>query len=170
LNLQHIDVISHSIDDIDGVEEIQSSGVGIEREVIHAAFNSFQRNSAEMALWFIPHADGHSMLATTHSMSTAAFVPASRKRSLAILRALSALLLLHGLAPTPLDPVLLHFFVHECNLHSIHPQFLSEWHPELCHTIKEWIRIGPSGDVRPFESHFCTYHDSTVSISDTFSV
>jgi hypothetical protein len=79
--------------------------------------------------------------------------------------ALAALLLIHGIAPYPLDPVVLHFFIHNCDLHAIHPSFLSEWHPELCCIIQDWINMGSSGDPTPFQSHFASYHDLQVSTS-----
>jgi hypothetical protein len=140
-------------------EIVLSFGEGVEREVIHAAFQSYLQDAAR---WFTARADGHSTLATTYSMSSAQSLSAGRRRDLLVLGALTALSLVHGIAPCPLDPVLLHFIVHKCNLHSILPGFLGEWHPELRRTLLDWIEGGPTGDITAFEAHFITYHDLQV--------
>jgi len=64
---------------------------------------------------------------------------------------------------TPLlDPVLLHFFIHDCQLESIHLGILGEWHPDLKQTIQNWVNLSHDGDPIPFQMHFSTYHDLQV--------
>lgn len=62
----------------------------------------------------------------------------------------------------PLDPVLLHYFVHDCDLNSIHADIMEEWHPELKQTISNWLSLGPDDDISGFRDHLATYHDKQV--------
>jgi hypothetical protein len=140
-------------------QTVRSLGDGVEREVIHMLFEKFRRAGSQ---WFTPRADGHSTLATTNTMSSARYISRSRLRHLGLLGAITALSLLHGMAATPLDPVFLHFLIHECNIASIHEGMLSEWHPELRQTISRWIEVGPHADITEFQTHFAIYHDIQV--------
>lgn len=63
-----------------------------------------------------------------------------------------------------LDPISLHFLLHDCDLHSIHPGILGEWNPVLKQTIINWINIGSGGDPTPFQSHFVVFRDAQVRI------
>lgn len=83
---------------------------------------------------------------------------------MSILGAITALCLIRGMSTFPLDPVLLQFLIHDCDLHSIHPALLGEWHPELKQTISAWIALGPHGDAAPFQGFFATYYDRQASI------
>jgi hypothetical protein len=143
-----------------GNEYIRSFGDGIERETSWALFEAFRNQSSQ---WFLQRMDNHASVATTHPLSSSQYVPSSRLRNLQILGAISALLLVQGIAPSNLDPVMLNFFVHSGDLHCIHPTWLGEWHPRLRATILGWINMGASGDLAPFQSHFASYHDMEVS-------
>lgn len=87
--------------------------------------------------------------------------------------AIIAVCLLCGVS-VPLDPVVLHYFINGCDLHSIHPQILGEWHPTLKKTIMEWLDVGPHGDVGAFQGHFAIFHDMQVRtefcFANTFSL
>lgn len=119
---------------------------------------------SEIIRWMTPRADGCYSIAITQSLSTARSIPASRLKALAVFGATTALCILRGVSAHPLDPVLLHYFIHDCDLHSIHQQILAEWHPDLKQTIENWQRAGPQADVMAFQSHFATYHDTQVHI------
>lgn len=113
--------------------------------------------------WFIEHGDKFLTIAVSHSLTLSWFVPLAHKRGMSILGAISALSLLWGKSAGPLNPVFLHFAIHECNLHSIHASILGEWHPDFKQTLTNWIDMGPAGDLMPFQSHFATFHDTQVS-------
>lgn len=136
-----------------------SSSERVEREAIKVAFDSYVRDQSQ---WFLPRLDGHSSIAATASMLSPASVSSTRKRHLSILGALAALLLIHGLPCSPIDPVLLQFFVHWCDLRSIHPMFLGLWHPSLRQLLSDWISVGPAGDIARFQGHFASFHDIQV--------
>jgi len=70
--------------------------------------------------------------------------------------------LIRGMSTMPLDPIVIHFFIHDCDIHSIHPAILGEWHPRLRQTISDWLRLGPHGNPAPFQEHFATFHDLQV--------
>lgn len=139
---------------------MRSLGEGIEREVIHTILEQYRLNAGE---WFMPHADGYSTLALMHPLSIARHTPVSRLRNLSILGAVTALSLIHGMATVPLDPVFLYFFVHDCNISSIHPNIVGEWHPELKRTIYNWLEVGSHGDISQFRDYFASYHDLQVT-------
>ena len=113
--------------------------------------------------WFIEHGDKFLTIAMSHSLTSSWFVPLAHKWGMSILGAILALSLLWGKSAGLLDPVFLHFAIHECNLHSIHTGILGEWHPDFKQTLTNWIDMGPAGDPMPFQSHFVTFHDTQVS-------
>jgi len=80
-----------------------------------------------------------------------------------VLGAATALCIINGISINPIDPVLLHYFVHNCDINSIYPALLAEWHPELKKTISDWINLGPDGDLGPFQAHFATHNDIQVA-------
>jgi hypothetical protein len=127
---------------------------------------AFQEFRDEPTKWFLPCQDGHVTIAPTPStISTSRSLArgsSARCQSLATLGALTSLLIINGIAPVPLSPVLLHYFIHGSDLNAIHPALLSNWYPTLCQLIQDWLAIGPTGDPAPFESHFITYHDMQV--------
>ena len=138
-----------------------SLGDGVEWEVVQTVFGDFNKAGSE---WFIPHANGFLTLATSHCLTSSRFVSLGRKRNMSILGAITALSLVQGMSASPFDPVLLHFFVHHCDLHSIHPGILGEWHPILKWTVTDWINMGPGGDATPFQPHFTMFRDTQVRV------
>ena len=140
-------------------DDIVSSGPGIEREVMYTVYHQFEMAAEQ---WFMPRADNLATLATSHSIATARYVPAARLSDLSILGAIVAILLIHGIAPARLDPLVLQYFIYDCDLNSIHPILLSEWHPDLHSTITQWIQMGPNGNIDGYRGHFATYHDISV--------
>ena len=68
----------------------------------------------------------------------------------------------HSISAALLDPLALHFFTHDCNIHTIHPTLLTDWHPTFKQVISNWIDLGPNRDPGPFQSHFVSYHDLQV--------
>lgn len=150
-----------STEEEDGIETTRSLGDGIEREVVHTIFEQYRRTTAQ---WFVMHDDGHATLATTHSFKNSRFVPQSRLRAMSILGAITVMCLIRGMSASPIDPVLLHYFAHDCDLHSIHPALLAEWHPTLKQNLSDWIELGPQGDVTSFRGIFASYCDVQVSL------
>ena len=102
----------------------------------------------------------------------AQYVPDAWKRDLSILGAVVAMCLIHGMSAAPLDPVLLHFFIHKSDLHSIHPGILGEWHPSLKQLVSDWITLGPHGNANTdaFRTHFLMYQDLQVSFIISLSL
>ncbi|KAF8893501.1 hypothetical protein BD779DRAFT_1669784 [Infundibulicybe gibba] len=143
----------------DGLEQIRSLGDGIEREVIYTAFHKYLQSPSQ---WFLPRAGDFSTVATCHSLATAIYLAPARRQGLLLLGALTGLFLIHGMAPAPLSPVLLHYFIHGCDLNAIHEGVLGSWYPELHHTIRSWLDAGAGGDTREFQTHFATFHDMQV--------
>jgi hypothetical protein len=114
-----------------GWDGVQSMGEGIEREVLQTAFQEFQDHPT---MWFLQRQETHSSLVTLglqrrQESSTSPMTQRSIK--LSVLGALTSLLLLNGVPPVPLSPVLLHYFIHDSDLNSISPDLLGNWYPDL---------------------------------------
>jgi hypothetical protein len=135
-------------------------GEGIEREVLQTAFQEFQDHPT---VWFLQRQDTHSSLMTLGLQRRQESSTTQRSIKLSVLGALTSLLLLNGVPPVPLSPVLLHYFIHNLELNSISPDMLGNWYPDLGKLIQDWIATGPNGDIEAFASHFITYHDIQVS-------
>ncbi|KAH8096921.1 hypothetical protein DFH11DRAFT_1526941, partial [Phellopilus nigrolimitatus] len=140
--------------------EAFSHGQGIEREAIFLAFSEFTRHDSQ---WLLPRCDDMSTIKTLVSGANSRWVSPSRLQNMKRFGAIVAFMIISGQAPSPLDPCLLHFIAHGCNIHSLHPSFVGEWHPELRANIHRWKEMGPSGDVAAFEYHFASYHDMQAS-------
>ena len=113
-------------------------------------------------MWFLQRQDGHSSLFTLGLQRRQQSPPSQRSIKLSILGALTALLLLYGIPPIPLSPVLLHYFIHDSDLNSITRNLLGNWYPDLGRLIQDWIDAGPDGNIESFAGHFMTYHDTQV--------
>lgn len=137
-------------------------GEGIEREVFQTLMAQYLQEQA--AQWLSPRADGFSTLATSHSLEMASFIPKSRLENMSVFGAVIALCLLRGVSVPPIDPVVIHFFIHDCNVHSLHPDIIGEWHPSLKKTITDWLNTGPDNDVTSFQDFFATYFDLQVGV------
>ena len=87
--------------------------MGIEREVF---VNLFQQYMDHYAQWFSPSTDGYATLATSLPLAASENVSADRKADMAVLGTIVAMFLIRGISTVPLDPLLLHFFTHNCNL------------------------------------------------------
>ena len=135
-------------------------GEGIEREVLQTAFQEFQNHPT---IWFLQRQEDHASLMTLGLQRREESSTTQRSIKLSVLGALTSLLLLNGLPPVPISPVLLHYFIHDSDLNSITPDLLGNWYPNLGKLMQEWIAAGPNGDIGVFSSHFSTYHDTQVS-------
>lgn len=135
-------------------------GSGIEREVLLLAFQHYRDGGAR---WFTPRMDGFSSITVSQSLASARYIAPQRLRDLRCLGALTALLLINRMPPTPLDPLLLQFLIYDCSLHAIYPALCAEWHPELHGLIQSWLALGPEGDISAFQAHFVSYHEHEVS-------
>ncbi|KAK7025633.1 hypothetical protein R3P38DRAFT_2529661 [Favolaschia claudopus] len=137
-----------------------STGIGVEREVVHALYRSFAQRPEK---YFVPREGGWHGIATTISMSQRFLVSDVRLRELKILSAVLMLMLLHGMAPDIVSPALFQFAFHGCDLNALTHVFLVEWYPVLSLLINDWLRTGPTGDLRRFRSHFATHHDVQIA-------
>ncbi|KAJ7231678.1 hypothetical protein B0H12DRAFT_207248 [Mycena haematopus] len=139
---------------------VVSTGPGVEREVVYTAFQCF---SSHNGVWFLSRFDGRCSIATTLPLDMASFVNADRRITLTVLGCLTALLLIHGIAPDPLSPALIQYAANGCDLQSLTREFVGEWHPELKALLDLWVTTGPTGDISSFQPHFSIYHDMQIA-------
>ncbi|KAF7367181.1 hypothetical protein MSAN_00978000 [Mycena sanguinolenta] len=137
-------------------ENFLSTGEGVEREVIFTAFSEF---TSHAGTWFLPRFDSRCSIATTMSLAASSLVNTHRRDSLVVLGCLTALMLIHGLAPEPISPALLQYAANKCDIRSLTREFVGEWHPDLRAMLDSWINMGPTGDLTRFQQHFSIYHD-----------
>lgn len=119
----------------------------------------FQRYLNDRAKWFVTRADGYSTLRILHSASSSRYVSPKRLRGLTKLGAICALLIVSGRAPLPLDPSIFQFLIHDKNFASLHEAFVTEWHPQIKLSLKDWNEAGPTGDLTPFRGLLASYLD-----------
>ncbi|KAF8155360.1 hypothetical protein K438DRAFT_356827 [Mycena galopus ATCC 62051] len=134
-----------------------ASGPGVEREVLFAAYTK-----ALEAVSLLQREDGFSTLRLLFA-SPEIPVPESHLRAVRRLGAICALMLISGQGPAPLDPCIFQFFIHDANLHALHPTFIGEWHPSLRNRLNDFLDLGPEDDLTPFASDFATYLDTEPS-------
>ena len=140
---------------------VLSVGEGIERETIYLAFDKYR---TEATKWFIPRSDSYSTIATSHSLSLHFNASTTRLEALSVLGALTGLMLVYGVAPTPISPALVQFLLHGCDLQSLTPSFIQEWFPSLHRTLMGWNTASHRESIDAFDSHFQLFHDFPVFI------
>lgn len=138
-----------------------SLGSGVETEVLHLLWQDVLSKSGQLLL---ERADDRATVATSCTMVTSRHaVSEVRLKELTYMGALIALLLIHSIPPEPFNPVVLQYFIYNCDFRSLTRELVAEWHPELRRLLEEWLHVGSQGDLRPFASHIVTYLDRQVS-------
>ncbi|PPR06478.1 hypothetical protein CVT24_002564 [Panaeolus cyanescens] len=136
-----------------------SLGHGVEIEAVHLALEKYRR---QRGLWFAPAADNYSSISVSHTLLPA-HVSQSRLEGLGVLGALVALSLCYGIAPEPLSPSSIQFYLNDCDFQSLSASFIAEWSPLLYHTVQQWLGTEFSdNNLQNFQSHFASYHDAEV--------
>ncbi|KAJ6467428.1 hypothetical protein C8R45DRAFT_1106169 [Mycena sanguinolenta] len=143
-----------------------SSGEGILREVYHIALQKTMESGQQ---WLTPRADGKLSLLSVRSAGFGPHTFGPRQRMIGIAGAMWALVMIRGLAVDPVDIALLQFLFNDCDLNSLHPAFIAEWHPAVKAVCDAWKRAGPTGSVLTplIASHVGTYLGiETSSLAD----
>lgn len=112
--------------------------------------------------FFAEALDNFCTLRIQNPAAAASAVSTQRLKDMKKLGALVGLMVLGCLKPGRIEPLFIHYLVHDCNFHSLTQELVADWHPDLANLIKRWIQTGPSGDIHPFESHLMSYHDIQV--------
>ena len=149
---------------------IQTIGHGLERDVIYSAFNGYIRSFTK---WFMPRFDNRASLQMSCGFwraISAGVISEARILDMKKLGAICALMLIHGICPEPLKPLIFQFIIHNGDFNSLHRGLVQEWHPELLDLITRWLAVGPTGSLEPFRLHFAIYHDMDVSSSIQLSL
>lgn len=141
---------------------VQTLGIGLERDVLSAAFNRYISSSAT---WLSPRYDGRASIQTSCVIwrALSGLIPDVRIQSMKVLGVICALMLIHGICPEPLNPLIFQFIIYDCDFGSLHQALIQEWHPTLFTLINTWLETGPEGSLEPFRGHFASYHDLDVS-------
>ncbi|KAJ7511954.1 hypothetical protein B0H11DRAFT_2371466 [Mycena galericulata] len=149
-----------------GSRSIVSSGEGILREVYQVAL---QKTFASGRQWLTPRADGKLSLLFIRLVGFGSGTFGPRQRMISIGGAMWSLMMIRGLAVDPIDTALLQLLFHECDLHSLHPTFIAEWHPVVKTVCDSWKAAGPSGNINTplIASHLATYNDIEMASVET---
>ncbi|KAF8173862.1 hypothetical protein K438DRAFT_1850161 [Mycena galopus ATCC 62051] len=136
-------------------------GDGVRREVITAAL---QRYLTEETSWLQRGEEEVLTFRTLFSVtSSSLLVPASRLLGFKRLGAICALHHIFGQSLDSISPAIFQYIIHRCNLDGITPAFTSEWFPELSHLLRTFLETSETGDLRPFQMHFVSFHGVEVS-------
>ena len=110
---------------------VQTIGHGLERDVIYTAFNGYIRSFGK---WFMPRFDNRASLQMSCGFwraISAGVISEARILDMKKLGAICALMLIHGICPEPLNPLIFQFIIHNGNFNSLHRGLVQEWHLEL---------------------------------------
>ncbi|KAJ3507940.1 hypothetical protein NMY22_g16775 [Coprinellus aureogranulatus] len=147
---------------IDGQPGTPSSvGEGIEREVTWLLFQKYANE--QQAAWFAPRLGEGCSPQIAYPFVSESRIPDSRIIGMKKLGAACALLMIQGLTPHPMDPTVFQFIIHGCNLHSLTPGFVGEWHPEFKNELAQFLSLGPQDDISRFEYLFISYLNSSIA-------
>jgi len=72
-------------------------------------------------------------------------------------------MLIHGMCPEPLNPLIFHFIIHNGDFNSLYQALIQEWHPGLFDLINRSLATAPQDSLEPFREHFASYHNIDVS-------
>ncbi|KAK7012389.1 hypothetical protein R3P38DRAFT_3279919 [Favolaschia claudopus] len=135
---------------------VVSSGEGIMREVLYAAFQKTLETSDQ---WLTTRADSSLSLLSIRSAGFGTFSSGPRQRMIGIGAAMWSLLMIKGLAPYPISVGLLQFLLNDCDFNSLTRDFLSVWHPLVRAVGDSWVEAGPTGDISTptVRSHLAAY-------------
>ncbi|KAJ8094089.1 hypothetical protein PM082_023297 [Marasmius tenuissimus] len=145
---------------VDADDDLVSSGNGVEREVVQTLCHSYFRKGA--STFFMPLAPQFSTLAAVNGAS-ARWMSDAQKLKWGVLGAVVALALIHGFDTAPLNPLLLIYFINDCDIISLHSSLVLKWFPELHATLKAWTQLGHLDNIAGFAGHFASYHDCDIS-------
>ncbi|KAK1223013.1 hypothetical protein PQX77_014133 [Marasmius sp. AFHP31] len=145
---------------LDSSRRYLSSGNGIEREAVHILFRQYMVDQA--AQFFTPLIGEYSTLSIPPGLSSR-WMSIEQQLELSILGTIVALGLIYEMGPEPLNPLLLIYFINECDIACLTGSLVSRWFPALHRTLLEWKSLGHEDDVSTFSGHFATYHDLQVS-------
>ncbi|KAL0570439.1 hypothetical protein V5O48_011516 [Marasmius crinis-equi] len=137
-----------------------SSGSGIEREAIHTLCKRYLIDRADQ--FFTPLMGEYQTIAISPGLSSR-WMSDDQQLEWGVLGAVVALALIYGMGTEPLNPLLLIYFINDCELGCLTSRLVSEWFPSLHDTIVRWKSLGPNDNVSEFSGHFATYHDLQVS-------
>lgn len=86
-----------------------------------------------------------------------------RTTEIAVFGALVSLLIVHGIAPTPMCPLFILWVMHRCDFSCITQGLLTEWYPNFALTVQDLNDLGPGGNLDRFQALLDTYANETVS-------
>jgi len=88
-------------------------------------------------------AQNQASIQTTCSIWWAAsgIIPESCILAMKKLGAICTLMLIHGVCPEPLNPLIFHFIIYNGDFNSLHQALIQEWHPDLFDIINCCPRI-----------------------------
>ncbi|KAJ7433976.1 hypothetical protein FB451DRAFT_1470353 [Mycena latifolia] len=134
-------------------------GRGVEREAWWALFNSLDTSSL-----VVQGLDGfYTLRSHFPSADNSREVPIARLEKLCQFGAVSAMLMVEGQYPGRLDPAIFQFNIHGCDIHSLHPAFVSEWHPGHCLDVSNFLQLLPDADPTEYQSLFINHLNSEAS-------
>lgn len=126
---------------------------------------AYKQYTDESGWWFAPSTSDFSTISTV-ATTIEDHVSQKRLDHLMDLGALVALNLIHGYPTIPLNPLLLEYFINDCDIKSLAKDKVRKWFPNLARVLSLWLEITHDepldGDV--FGPHLATFHNLQVSL------
>ncbi|KAH7869900.1 uncharacterized protein C8R40DRAFT_708958 [Lentinula edodes] len=149
--------------DASGEEVWVTSGGGFERSVLLLLFQKyFEKRFEELCT---PLIDCYYTLSTV-PMSSTTPISETKRRDLGLFGATVALALVNGYLPEKLNPLLLVYFLSDCQFECLNRTAVMDLFPELGATIDDWLSTPYDNDsnLNRFQAHFATYHNMEVQL------
>lgn len=109
-----------------------------------------------------PLMDDYTTLVTS-PLPSAESIPDAKRTELGMFGAVVGLALVHGFPPSKLNPLLLIFFLCQCELPSITRLLVRDLFPSLYTTLTGWLALPYNDDnLQDFQAHFVNYHNLPV--------
>ncbi|KAJ3888324.1 hypothetical protein GG344DRAFT_19325, partial [Lentinula edodes] len=137
-------------------------GGGFERSVLLLLFQKyFEKRFEELCT---PLIDCYYTLSTV-PMSSTTPISETKRRDLGLFGATVALALVNGYLPEKLNPLLLVYFLSDCQFECLNRTAVMDLFPELGATIDDWLSTPHDDDsnLNRFRAHFATYHNMETS-------
>ncbi|KAJ7228289.1 Sec63 Brl domain-containing protein [Mycena pura] len=145
--------VSRHFNIVDAEGKFVSTGVGIEKEVTFCAFQTF---TSKRITWLVDRLDDTCALATTTSAQNSHWASPERVVGLRTFGSICTFLLLHGLAPAPLDPALFQYACYS-DLRALDHAFVHEWHPIFAQRMVDMMKMEERGDLSGYNDLVSSY-------------
>jgi hypothetical protein len=128
--------------------------------VFTVAFEVFKQQQGNVLFQNLSDTGFRSLLTLPSSVVTA---NSPRLLLMSQLGAFTALCMLHGIVPEPLDPLVILTIIYNFDIRCLTREVVGEWNPVLKDVLEEWKHVRAGDDLQRFQSQLATLFEREVS-------